>query len=443
MSARGLIVAAPRSGGGKTVATLALLAALRRRGLAVQAAKAGPDYIDPAFHYAATGRPSFNLDSWAMPPAMLGALVSAGSEHIDLFVIEGVMGLFDGVEGATGRSGATSDLAAQFRLPVLLVVDVSGQSQSAAALVRGFASHDSEVRIGGVVLNRVGSERHLSFVAEAIAALGVPLLGALPRDEALALPERHLGLVQAGEHADIAARLERLEALAERHLDLDAILKLATRPYLEPGPRPAAGGVAIKPPGSRIALAQDAAFSFIYAHMLDGWRRAGAEIVPFSPLADEPPPDGCDCCWLPGGYPELHAGRLAAVTRFREGLARFAATRPVHGECGGYMVLGQGLEDADGVLHAMAGLLGHATSFAQRKLHLGYRAARVLAESPLGDAGSVVRGHEFHYAALTHTGNDAPLVELADGQGRALGPSGGRLGHVTGTFFHAIAASAE
>ncbi|MET0687987.1 MAG: cobyrinate a,c-diamide synthase [Methyloceanibacter sp.] len=439
MRARGLIVAAPRSGAGKTVATLALLAALRRRGLAVQAAKAGPDYIDPAFHYAATGRPSFNLDSWAMPPAMLDALVSEGGEHADGLVIEGVMGLFDGIEGATGRSGATSELAAQFRLPVLLVVDVSGQSQSAAALVRGFASHDPEVQIGGVVLNRVGSERHLSFVAGAIAALGVPVLGALPRDDALALPERHLGLVQAAEHADIAARLDRLAALAERHLDLDAILKLAARPHLAAGP----GAAAIKPPGSRIALGQDEAFSFVYAHMLDGWRRAGAEIVPFSPLADEPPPDDCDCCWLPGGYPELHAGRLAAATQFREGLARFAATRPVHGECGGYMVLGQGLEDADGIRHAMAGLLGHATSFAQRRLHLGYRAAHMLSESPIGDAGSVVRGHEFHYAALISPGSDAPLVELEDGQGRALGPSGGRRGHVTGTFFHAIAASAD
>jgi cobyrinic acid a,c-diamide synthase len=443
VSARGFIVSAPRSGAGKTVATLALLAALRRRGLTVQAAKAGPDYIDPAFHHAATGRPSFNLDSWAMPPAMLDALVSEGGEHADVLVIEGVMGLFDGIEDALGRSGATSDLAAQFRLPVLLVVDVSGQSQSAAALVRGFASHDPNVRIGGVVLNRVGSERHLSFVAGAIAALGVPLLGALPRDEALALPERHLGLVQAGEHTDIAVRLDRLAALAERHLDLDAILKLAAGPHLASVPHAAPDGVAIEPPGSRIALAQDEAFSFVYAHVLDGWRRAGAEIVPFSPLADEPPPETCDCCWLPGGYPELHAGRLAAATRFREGLARFAVTRPVHGECGGYMVLGHGLEDADGVRHTMAGLLGHTTSFAQRKLHLGYRAARVLSESPLGNAGSVVRGHEFHYAVLTAPGGDAPLVELADGRGRALGPSGGRRGHVTGTFCHAIAASGD
>ncbi len=441
MGARGLIVAAPRSGGGKTVATLALLAGLRRRGLTVQAAKAGPDYIDPAFHRAATGRPSFNLDSWAMPPAMLDALVGNGAADADLIVVEGVMGLFDGIEATRGRTGATSDLAARFRLPIVFVVDVSGQSQSAAALVRGFAMHDPDVAIGGVVLNRVGSERHVRFVADAIAPLGVTVLGALSRDDALALPERHLGLVQAEEHGDIAARLDRLADLAERHLDLDAIFALAASPRIASRGRPESAAIA--PPGARIALAKDQAFSFTYAHVLEAWRAAGAEIVPFSPLADEAPPEHCDSCWLPGGYPELHAGRLAAAARFRDGLARFAATRPVHGECGGYMVLGEALEDADGVRHAMAGLLGHVTSFARRKLHLGYRTARLLADSPLGRVGSIVRGHEFHYATLIHTGNDTPLVELEDGQGRALGPSGGRRGSVTGTFFHAIAAGAE
>ena len=312
-----------------------------------------------------------------------------------------------------------------------------GKSQSAAALVRGFAAHDPEVRIGGVVLNRVGSERHRTLVSGAIAALRIPILGSIPRDEALALPERHLGLVQASEHGDIEARLERLADLAERHLDLDDIIKLATPPNITPS-RTAA---AIRPPGMRIALAQDDAFTFVYPHLIDGWRREGAEVLPFSPLADEKPPEACDVCWLPGGYPELHAGRLAAAHCFRDGLARFAATRKVHGECGGYMVLGEGLEDADGVSHAMTGLLGHATSFAQRKLHLGYRQARLLAESPLGPEGSIVRGHEFHYASLTATGNDAPLAELVDGQGQSLGTGGGRRGNVTGTFFHAIAAA--
>jgi cobyrinic acid a,c-diamide synthase len=196
---------------------------------------------------------------------------------------------------------------------------------------------------------------------------------------------------------------------------------------------------ALPPPGQCIALASDRAFSFVYPHLLGGWRRAGAQIVTFSPLADEPPPDDCDTCWLPGGYPELHAGALASATRFRAGLVHFARTRPVHGECGGYMVLGQGLTDADGGRHAMTGLLGHATSFARRKLQLGYREARLLIDSPIGSAGSVVRGHEFHYATLISPGDDAPLADLMDGQGRPLGPSGGRRDRVTGGFFHAIA----
>ncbi|HWM31998.1 MAG TPA: cobyrinate a,c-diamide synthase [Methyloceanibacter sp.] len=435
MTARGLIVAAPRSGAGKTTVTLALLAALHRRGLAVQGAKAGPDYIDPAFHEAATGRASFNLDSWTMPPPLLDALLGEGAARADVLVIEGVMGLYDGIEAPPRRTGATADLAARFNLPVLLVIDVAGQSQSAAALVRGFAAHDPDLRIAGVVLNRVGSERHRRLVADAIAALGVPVLGAVPRDDTLMLPERHLGLVQAAEHADLAAWLHRLAAMAEQCLDIDAILRLTAPPHLS-----AAGAYpTMPPPGQRIALAQDAAFSFVYPHVIDGWRKAGAEIATFSPLADELPPESCDACWLPGGYPELHAGRLAAAKNFRDGLARFAETRNVHGECGGYMVLGEALEDGDGVSHAMTGLLSHVTSFAKRKLHLGYRQAHLLAGGPLGPQGTVLRGHEFHYAALIAPGSDEPLVELTDGKGDALGKAGGRRGHVTGTFFHAMA----
>jgi cobyrinic acid a,c-diamide synthase len=438
MTTRGLIIAAPRSGSGKTTVTLALLAALRRRGVHVRAAKVGPDYIDPAFHAAATGAPSLNLDSWAMAPALLDALAREASQDADLLVIEGVMGLFDGVAAPRGCGGSTADLAARFGLPVLLVLDVSGQSQTAAAVARGLAMHDPAVRIAGVVLNRVGSARHQALVADAMAAVEMPVLGAVKRDPGLATPERHLGLVQAGEHVDLAERLDRFADMAERDLDLDGIVAAAAPLKLS---RPTAASLpgALAPPGQQIALAADRAFSFVYPHVIAGWRRAGAEIVVFSPLADEPPPADCDSCWLPGGYPELHAGALAAARRFRGGLARFAATRPVHGECGGYMVLGVGLEDADGVRHEMAGLLGHETSFAERKLHLGYREARLIAASALGPAGGTLRGHEFHYATVAHAGNDAPLVELVDGQGEALGPSGGRRGQVTGAFFHAIA----
>jgi cobyrinic acid a,c-diamide synthase len=432
----GILISAPRSGAGKTTVTLGILAALARRGIRVRSAKAGPDYIDPAFHSAATGRSSLNLDSWAMPPSLLDGLASEAASGAEMLVIEGAMGLFDGVAAAPGRSGAAADLAARWKLPVLLVLDVSGQSQSAAAVLRGFATHDPDVGISGVVLNKVASERHRAPIVAAIAALGIPVLGAIPRDAALSLPERHLGLVQAGEHGDLAMRLSALADMAERHLDLDAIIAMAT-----PLDR-AAGNTAftIAPPGQRIALASDAAFSFIYPHLLDGWRRAGAEILRFSPLADEAPNDSCDVCWLPGGYPELHAGALAAAQTFRGGLNRFAQTRPVHGECGGFMVLGEGLIDADGVRHAMTGLLGHSTSFHKRRLHLGYREARLLNDSPIGPAGARVRGHEFHYATLI-PGGDAPFAELTNAYGEPVAEQGGRRFHVSGTFFHAIARS--
>jgi len=427
---RGLIVGAARSGAGKTTVTLGLIAALRRRGIAVRTAKSGPDYIDPAFHAAASGHPGTNLDSWAMPPSLLDTLAARAAVGGEVLVIESAMGLFDGVSAPPGRSGSAADLAARFGLPVVLVLDISGQAQTVAAIARGFALHDPAVAIAGVILNQVASDRHRRMAADAVAAIGLKVFGAIPRDAALALPERHLGLVQAGEHPALAAHLERLADMAERHLDLPAILESARslRP-VEPGP---AGRVA--PPGQRIALAQDAAFSFIYPHVVAGWRAAGAEIAPFSPLADEPPPPQADAVWLPGGYPELHAGRLAEAGRFREGLRRFAETGPVHGECGGYMVLGAGLVDVEGQRHVMTGLLGHATSFARRKMNLGYRSAA------LTDAAATrIRGHEFHYSTLIEPGDDPPFAMLFDAAGTALGAAGGRRGHVSGSFFHIIA----
>jgi cobyrinic acid a,c-diamide synthase len=432
---KGLIIGAPRSGSGKTSVTIGLLRAFARRGVNVSGAKSGPDYIDPGFHAAATGRPGVNLDSWAMHPELLAALAAESTDGADLVVIESAMGLFDGIPAERGRSGSAADLARLYRLPTLLVLDVSGQSQTAAAVAKGFSVYDSDVRIAGVVLNRVASERHRRLAADAIEMAGLLVVGAIMRDPTLSIPERHLGLVQASEHAALEDFIERMADVMEKSLNLDAILSLAA-PFSPP-----AGSLAraLTPPGQRIALAEDEAFTFVYPHVAAEWRRQGAELVPFSPLSDQPPPDNCDACWLPGGYPELHAGRLAEAERFRAGMQRFAATRPVHGECGGFMVLGEAIEDGDSKTHRMLGLLGHSISFARRKMSLGYRQARLKADCALGLAGDTIRGHEFHYAQLTAPGDDEPLADIFDGQGQALGSFGSRRGNVSGTFFHAIA----
>lgn len=432
----GLMIAAPRSGAGKTTLTLGLLRAFRRRGVAVVGLKSGPDYIDPAFHAAASGAAGVNLDSWAMPPKLLMGLAAEACAAHALALCEASMGLFDGVPAAEGRSGASADVAAGLGMPVLLVVDISGQAQSAAAVVLGSARYDRRLNVAGVVVNRVGSERHRRLAVEAIEAAGFPVVGALPRDETVALPERHLGLVQAAETASLEARLEALADFVERHVDCEQTLALAGELRL---PLDAASPLAVKPPGQRIALARDEAFSFIYPHLVRGWRAAGAEIVAFSPLADQAPPADCDACWLPGGYPELHAGRLAEAKRFHEGLRRFAATRPVHGECGGYMALGAALTDAAGETHRMAGLVGVETSFARRRMTLGYREARLAADCVLGRQGARLRGHEFHYSTIAAAGGDEPFAFVTDAYGAAHAPAGSRRGHVTGSFFHVIA----
>lgn len=425
---RGLIVAATRSGAGKTTIALGLMRALSRRGLSVQPYKCGPDYIDPAFHEAATGRPSFSLDAWAMQPQTL--LDMAARHPADIAVAEGVMGLFD---GAGGR-GSTADVAARLGWPVVLVLDVSGQTETAAALAAGCANYRDDIGISGVILNRVASERHLSMIAPAFDRVGLKLFGAVMRNSTLVLPERHLGLVQAAETAELGARLDRFADAVEAAVSLDAI-RAGARPL-----KPAGDGASqmIRPPGQRIALARDAAFTFFYPHLAEHWRAAGAELLPFSPLADQAPDANADCVWLPGGYPELHGGALAAARRFHDGLHKLAGRGvPIHGECGGYMVLGQGIEDADGQRHAMTGLLAVETSFAKRRLHLGYRRARLRTACALGVPGAEILGHEFHYATIVSTGDDT-LVDCRDVAGKPVAEAGASRGSVSGTFFHAI-----
>lgn len=431
----GVVIAAPASGSGKTLVTLGLLRHLAASGVVVASAKAGPDYIDPAFHTAASGRACINLDPWAMRP---DTLIDAAAELLqgsEMVVCEGVMGLFD---GATATEGSTADLAERLGWPVVLVVDAHAQAASAAAVVRGFATHRPGVTVSGVVFNRIGSDRHAAILREACAlhVPDVPVLGCLPRAEDLTLPERHLGLVQALEHPDLETFLDRAADLVGSHLDVPALRRLASAGRaLEPR-RPSR---ALPPLGGRIAVADDVAFAFRYPLVTDGWRRAGAEIVPFSPLADEGPDEECDAIYLPGGYPELHAGRLAANRTFADGIRRAVGRKAtVFGECGGYMVLGRGLIDGAGERHAMLGLLPLETSFAQRRLHLGYRRARLACETPLGAAGAGFRGHEFHYARTLHEGPGQPLFTCADAGGRDLGATGLVDGAVMGSFVHLI-----
>jgi len=427
----GLVIAAPASGAGKTTVTLGLLRALRDAGRIVQPFKNGPDYIDPAFHRIAAGRESYNLDMWAMGANLL-ASISAQAQGADLVVAEGSMGLYDGTTAAgVSGDGSSAGIARAFGWPVVLVLDVRGQAQSAAATALGFARHPDAPPLAGVILNRVAGARHEAMIRGEMARLGIAVFGALPRRPELDLPERHLGLVQAGERADIDAVIGRLGAFLRDHADLTALCRAAGGATLGPA------GRWPDPPAQRIALARDAAFSFAYPHLLEGWRRAGAELLPFSPLADEAPPEA-DLVWLPGGYPELHAGRLAAAGIFLDGLRRHAETRPVHGECGGYMVLGTALIDADGRRHAMAGLLGLVTSYARRRLHLGYRRAVLTAPMPGQAAGATLYGHEFHYSTILDQ-PDAPLARVTDAGGDAVAETGSVRGQVAGSFFHLIA----
>ncbi|MGY4161371.1 cobyrinic acid a,c-diamide synthase [Bradyrhizobium sp. USDA 4461] len=430
----GLVISAPASGVGKTTLTLALARACRNRGLTVQCLKSGPDYIDPAFHAVATGRASVNIDSWAMASDAIAHLASRGADA-DLVLAEGSMGLFDGVatRGLSG-TGATADIAEMMGWPVLLAIDPSGQAQTAAAVAAGLRDFRAGVRLAGVVLNRVASPRHEALVRSAMDHAGIPVLGALPRHAEIALPKRHLGLVQAEEQAEIDGLIDEAARFIAEHVDLDAVLKSA-QPW---SPQSATRSLDFTPPGQRIALARDAAFSFIYPHMLEAWRAAGAEIVTFSPLADEGPDANADVCWLPGGYPELHAGQLAASRRFLGGLRSFAETRAVHGECGGYMVLGTALTDADGARHQMAGLLGLETSYAKRRMHLGYRLAELVSPMPGQSPGARLRGHEFHYSTIIAQ-PDTPLAVVRDAAGAIVAETGSRRGNATGTFFHLIA----
>ncbi|MFJ8161562.1 cobyrinate a,c-diamide synthase [Streptomyces sp. NPDC096136] len=394
-----LVIAAPSSGSGKTTVATGLMAAFTERGLAVSPHKAGPDYIDPGYHALATGRPGRNLDAFLCGPELVAPLFAHGAAGCDLAVVEGVMGLYDGAAGR-GELASTAQVAKLLRAPVVLVVDASSQSRSVAALVHGFASFDPQVRLGGVILNKVGSDRHEAMLREALEEAGMPVLGVLRRAPQVATPSRHLGLVPVAERrADAVAAVAALADQVRAGCDLDALMALArTAPPLEceawspqaalavvPGAAGAGGGRPV------VAVAGGPAFTFSYAEHAELLRAAGAEAVTFDPLRDEALPAGTSGLVIGGGFPEVYAPELSANEPLRAAVAAFAAAGgPVAAECAGLLYLARSLDGKP-----MCGVLDADARMSER-LTLGYREAVAVSDGPLAAAGTRMRGHEFH-----------------------------------------------
>jgi cobyrinic acid a,c-diamide synthase len=410
-----LVVAGTHSGVGKTTVATGLLAALRRAGHRPAGAKVGPDFIDPGYHALASGRPPRNLDAWLCGAEVIPALAGRAAAGADVLIVEGVMGLFDG--SADGTLSSTADVARLLDAPVVLVVDAGAMSGSVAALVHGFATFDPSVRLGGVVLNQVGSPAHELQLREALAPVGVPVLGALGRDDRLTWRDRHLGLVPVAERPTVVTEaLDRLAAAVSEQLDLDAVLQLAAS-----APQMAVGSVPLPlPPVSpaapeagallRIAVAAGAAFTFTYTDTLDALVAAGAQPVPFDPLRDEALPEGIDGLIAGGGFPEVYAAELAANRPMLADVRRqIDGGLPTWAECGGLLWLCRQLDG-----QAMAGVLAADAEMTGR-LTLGYRSATIRTPSPIGAPGTVVRGHEFHYSTIAPAG-DALLFRSRFGE---------------------------
>jgi cobyrinic acid a,c-diamide synthase len=416
-----VVIAGTSSGAGKTTVACGLIGALRASGLVVQGFKVGPDYIDPSHHALAAGRPGRNLDAFLDGPELIAPLVRHGAAGADIAVIEGVMGLFDGASGR-GELASTAHVAKLLRAPVLLVVDGSSMARSAAAMVHGFMTFDPAVDVAGVIFNRVGSDVHEQLLREAVAPLGVPVLGALRRDERIVTPERHLGLVPAGEREALAvAALDALAAAMARYADVAAIERLARAAPALPGPAWSPAAPAATP--GRIAIARGPACAFHYEENLELLAAAGAELAAFDPLRDEALPRGAGALILAGGFPEIFGAELAANAPLRAEIAAFAASgRPLLAECGGLLVL---CRELDG--HEMCGVLP-ARGFMSERLTLGYREAVAATATPWIDAGERVRGHEFHYAQVEALDGGAPAWSLsARGRTRTEGVVAGSL----------------
>ncbi len=427
-----LIIAAPASNSGKTTLTLSLLRAFRNLGIRTASFKVGPDYIDPVFHHRASGQPCVNIDPWGMRPQTQNTYLGDVATAADLVIGEGVMGLFDGARDGTG---STADLADAHQIPIILIVPASGQSTSVGALLHGFDSYRSSTKIAGVIFNNVGSPAHGDILKKAAQQVGIPCLGMIPKSDKLSLPRRHLGLVQADENEDLENFLQEAANLVQQHIDLPALQKLASPPIFT-----ACAADPFSFLSRHIAVARDAAFTFIYPHFEQAWRQSNTQISFFSPLDDEAPSVDADFIYLPGGYPELH---LPALTQSHNCFAALQTAKanniPIYGECGGYMVMGQSITGKDGTTYPMADLLPVQTSFTKPKLHLGYRQVSLAEDSQLAPQNTAYRAHEFHYAEeIQRSKATPPLFTATDALGKDLGGLGAICGSAFGSFIHLI-----
>ncbi len=445
MRTAAFLIAAPQSGSGKTTVALAIMAALCRRGLAVAPFKCGPDFIDPGYHCLVTGRPSINLDGWMCPEEFVAGTFRLHSAGADVAVIEGVMGLFDGIGTSSGQ-GSSAQVAAITGKPVLLVVNARGMAASAAALVKGFAEYDHQVRLAGVIFNNVGSDTHGELLCRAMseALPQVAVFGCIPRDESLVIPSRHLGLVTAEDNPLPPEYLERLADLAEQHLDLDGLLGLKTNfpqpPFIKGGDvfPPLHVGEGRGEGGVRIAVARDRAFCFVYEDNLRLLREAGAQIVAFSPLDDRELPKDLNGIYLPGGYPELFAEQLAANGAMRAAiLASVKNNMPVYAECGGFIYLTEGMEAVGPAAPAdFVGVFPVRARMLPKRKALGYRQVESVADSVISSAGGSARGHEFHYSEIGEMPVHIQRCYHVTRQGQELGREGYCFRNCLASYIH-------
>ncbi len=434
-----IIIAAPQSGAGKTTITLGIMACLQRRGLKVAPFKVGPDFIDPGYHRLVCGRPSINLDGWICAEEFVKATFAHHTRDADIAVIEGVMGLFDGIDGVSD-AGSTAQIAKITGSPVILLVDARSQARSVAALVKGFAEFDPGVKIAGVLFNNVASENHDRILREALA-VGCPditVLGCMPRDEALQIPSRHLGLVTAEENPLPAEFLEHLAGVVERQVDICGVLSVgATLCGCPESGRPHRAAPTKNP--IRIAIARDAAFCFVYEDNLRLLRAAGAELVEFSPLKAERLPEGIAGIYLPGGYPELFAAALAANVLMKGAIRNaIEAGVPVYAECGGFIYLTNGVETHcnASLPHEFVGIFPTTARMLPKRKALGYREVELAANSVIGAKRTVARGHEFHYSEMAELPAAVERVYRVRKNGIDLGVEGYRYRNCLASYIH-------